>query len=527
MEEESRSPYEVLFLILAQVLTKGITFFSNQFLVRSISPEVMGVTSLLEFYVSFSLFISRESERLVVQRVTGENKLIIHKKIINIAYVPFILATIICSVGVLFASSTTLFNLAFLKPYSSLIACLLIALIFIELASEPLYAISQYNLDFKTKSAIESSAILFKCFTTFISISLAAKYADPTAYSGLAVVAFALGQLAYSLCITFGLWRNHKFEIAIPGKVQEKEKSFYVDPPLRSIWITLFFQMLFKIFLTEGDRIMMGYLFKVNEQGMYAVISNYGSLIARLLFLPIEEMLRNSFTKNFTSKNPNIKGACQILEHLLAFYIYFTLLLVLGGFENGSFLLRIVLGKSGKWGSSLVFDLFPRYLLYLPFMAFNGALEAFQSSISDELQIKKYSYFMVFLSMLSFLVLYHLVKDYDFGLISLIIANIFSMLMRIAYCTKLIFTFFSLNGCKFPFKLTAKRTFPAVTFALLIAVVQGLLIPGQTKTFREFFISVLLCFILLFGIIVSERKTIRDNLAHQGHQTEKPKDKIT
>ena len=55
--------------------------------------------------------------------------------------------------------------------------------------------------------------------------------------------------------------------------------------------------MIFKQFLTEGDKLLISHLCTIEEQGMYAVMANYGSIIARLLFQPLEESTRLMFTK--------------------------------------------------------------------------------------------------------------------------------------------------------------------------------------------------------------------------------------
>ncbi|KAH8981677.1 hypothetical protein EDB86DRAFT_2931631, partial [Lactarius hatsudake] len=42
-------------------------------------------------------------------------------------------------------------------------------------------------------------------------------------------------------------------------------------------------------FLTEGDKLLISRLSPLADQGGYAIASNYGSLVARVVFQPIEE----------------------------------------------------------------------------------------------------------------------------------------------------------------------------------------------------------------------------------------------
>lgn len=52
-----------------------------------------------------------------------------------------------------------------------------------------------------------------------------------------------------------------------------------------------------KYVLTQGDSLLIATLASLQDQGAYALSSNYGGLIARMLFQPIEEASRNLFAK--------------------------------------------------------------------------------------------------------------------------------------------------------------------------------------------------------------------------------------
>lgn len=499
------------FLILAQLFTKLFTFVSNQLLVGSISPEVMGVVAVMEFYVSFVLFFSRESERLTIQRATGLSKGTVQQKIVNFAYIPLLISVPLCIAGYLAVKDTAVLNTSFLLEYRPLAIGLVVVLILLELAVEPLYALTQYELNFKVRSSIESTAVFAKCLLTFVGVTLG-KYYSVQNPSGMAVLSFLSGQLGYALVTVVGYLRHFHFRVPKSGKVRDKENKYFLDPALKKLYYTLFFQMLFKLFLTEGDKIMMGYLFDVSQQGTYAVITNYGSIIARLVFLPVEEMLRNLFTRVFSAEKPDTKAAYATMGNLLAFYVYFSILLVLGGYFNGSFLLGTLLGRSAAWRNSDLFSLFPKYILYLPFMAFNGILEAFQSSILKQSQISKYSYFMLFLTIVSSIVLVVLVNEWNYGLTGLIIANITSMTLRIAYCSRSYLVFAKEKGVNLSDVNVLTRTFWPIAYSIFAYILQVQVIGPRSSTFKDFLISGAICFSCLLVFLFNEKNAIKDQI---------------
>ena len=56
------------YLIVIQVASRGLTFLANQILLRYLSPGNLGVATQLELYSTSSLYFSRESIRIAVQR---------------------------------------------------------------------------------------------------------------------------------------------------------------------------------------------------------------------------------------------------------------------------------------------------------------------------------------------------------------------------------------------------------------------------------------------------------------------------
>lgn len=503
-------------LIISQAATKAFTFVSNQLLVHNISPQIFGIAAYLEFIVNTVLFFSREAERMAIQRASTGSETEIRQIISNFAVLPLLLGFPISAAVFLLQRSSDLYRTVFAPlRFSTWSIALIAALILFELLSEPAYALNQYNLNFRLRSKIESSAVFAKCVVTFVGVILSKKAALES-FEGLAVASFAAGQFAYSLVnlLAYSRLSGSSFKFPKPVKLELEKKlaeTVFLDPAIWTVWKSLFVQMIFKHILTEGDTLLMGYLFAVTDQGIYSVVSNYGSILARLLFQPIEEFVRVSFTRTFAGKNPDVRSSYTLMENLLVFYLDLSLLIVLGGYTNGSFLLRLLLGRSEKWAKSSVFDLFPHYVLYLPFMAFNGILEAFFSSASTQAEISRFSIFMSVLSVSVLAFLYLLVKKLHWGLSGVIIANMVNMGLRVAYCLQFFFRFFQQQGITVSAKQIGLRLIgPLVTVSSAFLTQNQLF--RQSSTWTQFGTSIIFCLMSLFAMVFYERKLLLPHL---------------
>lgn len=533
------------FLMMTQLFTKMLTFLLNQLLIRLISPRVFGISAYLEFVISMVLFFSREGARLSIQRtrdMSGTDDKAHDKKdrfvektqvgtlqsIINFGYIPLIVGFPLSILILVWQYYSQVFQESLLTlPYYTSTIVLVWLLMILELGMEPLYAVNQFKLNFGRRSRFESVGVFGRCLVTFAVIALLQRVSTLSnkTYDGLAVFAFALGQFGYS----FLLFAQYQWSFAKENKskpVEEKnslvvqkiysrsdDTYFYFDSSILSIWKSLFVLMLFKHFLTEGDKLLINYLCTVEEQGTYAVVSNYGSIIARLLFQPIEESLRLLFTRMLSTKSEsNIKKSYEVMHHLGIFYIYLSILIGIAGYTNSAVLLKILLGgKASKWSQTGIFDLFPQYVLYIPFLAFNGILEAFFNSVANGRDIKRFSLFMSFLTLVVLLSLYIFIAYFGLGLSGLVLANTVNMLLRIIYCTIYITSFYSTNGVTVSFMNGAKRIRIAILCGTIFVYLQYLALGYKIKSSSivDVIKSASLCFVYLAIMIYYERDLLK------------------
>ncbi|CAK7899554.1 oligosaccharide translocation protein Rft1p [[Candida] anglica] len=540
------------FLVVGQIVTKLFTFLLNQSLIRYISPQVFGVSSYLEFLLTTALFFSREAVRLSIQRTestTGDNENSESKKeksgkdklkyldissidgtyqsIINFGYVA-VLVGVPLSLSIFYwqlQTSHVLQETLLPLQHSTKTLALVALSVLLELTVEPLYVLNQFQLDFKKRTKFESIGVVSRCLLTFSVVMLSKGKSND---DGLAVFAFAVGQFAYSFMI-FSLYhldfynRTQQHYSLLPQKLYSMNSKtlFYFNPKVWNIWKNIFVQMLFKQALTEGDKLLINYLCTVEEQGVYSVVTNYGSLVARLLFQPIEESLRLYLTRILATKGnrlEHVQIAQQVLSYLCIFYINLSLLIALAGYANATFLLRILLGgrASAKWSSTDLFTVFPQYVLYIPFLAFNGIFESFFNSVATKENIAKHSIFMSISTVVYLLASFIFIDYYKLGLSGLILANVANMFIRIIYCGKFIQSYFTneIGIHAINLRRSLSKLYVPITLGLSIEFLQYHLLDKNliVSTYKGFFISVTLCVMYLLGALLVERKLITDTI---------------
>lgn len=174
----------------------------------------------------------------------------------------------------------------------------------------------------------------------------------------------------------------------------------------------------------------------LQEQGIYSLASNYGSLLARVLFQPIEESSRATFSSLLNSKAGNGQEASitTAKAHFLGVargYMMITTLVIPLGPAFAPKLLHILGGR--RWIVPEVDDLFALYCYYIPFLAFNGIGEAFVSSTAKPSELRKQSAYMALFSACFALAAYLFLSMGGLGARGLVYANIVNMCVRITW----------------------------------------------------------------------------------------------
>ncbi|KAL1979670.1 hypothetical protein VTN96DRAFT_5382 [Rasamsonia emersonii] len=464
MNEMPVSPaYGTTFLVLIQVVSRVLTFASNQIVLRHLSPEILGVATQLELYSVSVLYFSRECLRTVIQReppihsttVATSSKTsndsagnlsspdtvfdsIASQTVVNMSYISLALGfplVVLFALCYLYLTTEETSRTPFFQISLGMIgfSCLF------ELATEPFFAVVQQHMLYRTRAAVETSAAVAKSFTV-CAISTWAAWAG----WNIGVLPFALGYLAYSFALICGyIWKMVR-------NSPEKNFSFLLTPihsrngseylanrfSRRLIWLGAngYLQLIVKHLLTQGDSMILAALSSLEDQGIYSLVSNYGGLVARILFQPIEESSRNLFARLLNSggtKNHDIGGVNAAKSHLIdvlrAYGILAALTFAIGP-SVVPLVLHVLIGP--RWMSPKVESLLSAYCYYIPFLAFNGITEAFVSSAVSASDMRKQAAWMGAFSACFAAVSFLLLQLGGRGALGLVWANIINMSIR-------------------------------------------------------------------------------------------------
>ncbi|CAL1712367.1 unnamed protein product [Somion occarium] len=437
-------------LVLLQLFSRVFTFVLNQALVRLVSPQILGTAAIqFELLLSTILFLSREGVRNALlrsstnQQDTSTSQKDVGKDILvsNISLLPVLLGipiTVASASLYLNTSSSSTSS----QPHFRLSVVIYALAAFFELLSEPLYIRAQNELRFDIRVRAEGTAVALKTFTAFIMLV--------TLSSDWALVAFAVGQAVYGLALLLSFLRVYGRTARFwPKKAQitvhdNSTKTQYFDDELLHLSAAMTGQSVVKHFLTEGDKFLVSRLSPLADQGGYAIASNYGSLVARIVFQPIEETSRVFFSKTLSVSSTPPPEAFQMASNiLLTLLLLFThLLLLLVTFAPPYLRLAVSMLLPPRYLTTSAPKILQTYVYYIPMMAFNGILEAFFASTATSADLRAQSRWMLVFSIGFVIAAVVLSQFLELGDAGLVWANIANLTLRAIYAWTFVKRFF-------------------------------------------------------------------------------------
>lgn len=559
----------------AQALTKLVSFVLNQLLLRVLSSSELGASSQMELVSATALSLSRDAIRFAMTRETLNSKVpdqyrtdggVVHgtksgtmQEAVNLGSVPLLLGTPV----ILIFTAWSWVGGSPMTRAAALIYALSVA---IELASEPFFLLNQLELGFPLRARVESLAAVLRCCVTFLLIL----------FGQAPSLAFALGQLAYSIGIyasylvsSLKTYHYAAFKLyykKVWDSVGNSKLSF--DPTIAGVATGMYLQSIFKYFLTESDRILVSFMLTLDKQGEYAVASNYGSLLARLVLFPIEEALRSVFAKCLSPTpgpekaepeepellspmspipgSPKLPGspmvlqtrfrsnslrkdqvnspiatsfpaypqekpsdpqmALTVLTTTLRLYTYVGLAAISVGYYIAPFVLKLML--SDKWSQTEAPKVLAAYICYIPVLAWNGALETIVQSVATNDDLKRQSKVMLALAVLFLAESWVCMKLLDLGACGLVYAQTLNMILRSLWSLDYARNYFKDQGPWLAKTVPKYRVW--VVGALVIASAHFV---GTIHSFGQLLIQVLLGLVLLVPIVWDERQHLHFILA--------------
>lgn len=324
-------------LISANAFARTLTFALNQILVMYFTtPAVLGVVHVqLELLLSTILFLGREPARMTILRGmrgtegandrngTPSSARTLLRDTVALAYVSVLL-------GICLTVGATLWlgggSSDHREANTGSAYTLYAAASLLELLAEPMYLVGQHRLMLSQRAQVEAAAAASKTGAIVAAMAYFFAMARKTGSTGSefvpekdAVIAFAIGQVAYGLAILLGwVWQWSKEFTRISAAIGSEKKRdglrsaknnqttddedsvlisqrfsifglswatqrasgsgagapFKLDP----FYFTYCWQSVLKFLLNEGDRILLNWLATPEQQGVWAFVFNYGEV---------------------------------------------------------------------------------------------------------------------------------------------------------------------------------------------------------------------------------------------------------
>ena len=347
--------------VVLQVSFRMLTFVMNGILLRYTTRDMIGIVNVRLMLLNQSIvFVAREAFRKACLSRSTDRR---WRQVINLLWCIFPLGVgLSMAFGYVWLYHLEVPDPARIQNYP-LAVVLFAASGSIELLSEQLWVVAQAFMFLRLKIAIEGVANFARCI---ITLGLVLRFPD------LGIISFCVAQMVFS---TLSMTSYYAYFIYYIQNAHEEHNKLQDDFPLISIrdffpqtvpgkglisldiahltW-SFFKQSFLKKILTEGERYIMT-LFKVltfSEQGVYDVINNLGSLVARCVFMPIEESYYTFFAHTLErghsadQQSPNsVKVASETLEVVLKFVVLVGMTFLVFGYGY-SFLLLDIYGGS-------------------------------------------------------------------------------------------------------------------------------------------------------------------------------------
>lgn len=452
----TQSASGTVYLIVIQLVSRGLTFIGNQSLLRYVSPAHLGLSVQLEALSISVLYTARESLRVALLRAptagnatNSKGRADAFQASVNAAYFVVLLGMFIGTALTFFYVYPAGSEILEAPDFQSALWLYAVATM-LELLSEPAFIIIQQNALFKARARAETSAAIVRCVAALSTAVRMSRKERP-----MSVMPFAAGQLGYGMTLFVSYYNSavklratHDFSL-YPKRLEAPHTIASLIPkPLFNLACAFYGQSIFKWLLTQGDTLFLSYFADLRSQGIFALASNYGGLASRLLFQPVEESSRNAFGRilsgNGSQNKQSSRSSAEITEkrqdalnylstcirsYFIAIVIPCTTLLP----QLLPVIVQVLLGSRSEFNSARTSRLLAAYSYYLPFLAINGILDAFVTSVATESQLVSQSLAMAGVTLVYLSSAAGLMTQLGLAELGLVYANIINMTLRIVF----------------------------------------------------------------------------------------------
>ena len=447
-------------MVIMQFGFRILTFGFNLLITRLLTLDTIGNLHDYELLTTSLLLLSRETLRMTLTRNAAADSLQLQ---INYSY----LSWLIYAIALPFLWKGTVRNIYLLG-------------VAVELLSEPMYIFVSSKVLYHIRAKAESSAFLAQNICVLLLCLSAAK--NGVIQHDFAVLVYASGQVVFGGVLFLAyLWQISSIcplKELLPRRVLHNGRYEWHSQYYNSIAISFLAQTVLKYVLTVGDKLTSVALnISVHNKGAFKVVSDLGSLVARVIFAPLEEVSRLYFSKTLTSSEdirPRANETASILRALVQFQIIFGSFFIFLGSNFTDILLSILFNKNTPENARLL----SWYCVYIPILGINGILEAFLQGVGSSTVLKSQSLLMMVLWGAYVTLAFSFIRIFGLGSLGLIISNIITMSCRIIFAYSYVLDFYADIG---------KVNGGCETLVQNLQIRQ--LLPGSKKTWSFFFLG--------------------------------------
>lgn len=258
-------------LFLLQLVSRLITFVLNSSLLRLSTPEVLGTASIQFDLVSATiLFLSREGIRNALLRRHGANT--------PLANVPLYLGMVVATAAVTLYVWTSPDSTTLQTDFYPALALYVVAA-WVELSIEPFYIRCLTSSPTRVGVRVQAEGLMaiVKAVVTFTLLYTFPRHA---------LLGFGIGQC----CANGALAGRYLWEYGFEGYLwakgyvgsEARPNCRELHGPLVKLAVVNTRQSFIKHVLTEADRIAVGRICPLADQGGYAIAMNYGGCTFQL-----------------------------------------------------------------------------------------------------------------------------------------------------------------------------------------------------------------------------------------------------
>ncbi|KAG6594338.1 uncharacterized protein IUM83_15186 [Phytophthora cinnamomi] len=454
-------------------LQRVLTFAANSLVLRKLHLSVTGaVTVRLELALA-SIFLLRDGFRLAFLRMPsldsssskgGDNGKAHLQQLVNVAWlstaISWAVAAFVLAYSAVSGSTETVKEDEALDGYSAVLAMYCGAAM-IEALAEPMFVLAHASVLVSWQVAAQSAAFLVRAAVQYVGVVVLE----------LSLTAYGIAELSYALTllVMFAVffWRRiydgssegGKFALTsmgqlLPGKPEGD--ADWCHGELMTLLVPLSVQSGVKYLLAEGDKWVLTGFASLQHMGVYGLVSNLGSLVPRIVFLPIEEATKTIFSKlalaqkrksekkdemdEKETKKKSLADGQTLLLVLLKMMNLVGLLFVCFGTTYAYTLVLLLYGaEKARQGVGAALAV---YCAYIPFLGVNGVCEAVVHAIGDDHELMRLNKLLgVFFAIYAFSALVFM-QVLDWGTLGLILANCVNMACRILYCLTFLASYF-------------------------------------------------------------------------------------